>query len=142
VATIIGDRHATERMRLIRLLAATAGIKPALAKLRQADGRPPKKETGLGDSRNVERIREILRMQFDAAAADTGDPTKISILRELSATTADIPDAIIEAYWEIFAGLRDTELEYEMLRGIGIFWWPESATKFVERFISVSTGGD
>jgi hypothetical protein len=129
-------------MRLIRLLAATAGIKPARAKFQQGVERPPKRETGLDDSRNVERIREILRMQFDAAAADTGDPTKISILRELSATTADIPDAIIEAYWEIFAGLRDAELEYEMLRGIGIFWWPESATQFVERFISVSTGGD
>jgi hypothetical protein len=37
--------------------------------------------------------------------------------------------------------LRDAELEHEMLRGIGISWWPESATKFVERFISVSTGG-
>jgi len=96
----------------------------------------------LGDSRNIERFREVLRMQFDAAAADSRDPTNISILRELSATTADIPDATIEAYWEIFAGLRDAELYYEMLRGIGIFWWPESATKFIERFISVSTGGD
>jgi hypothetical protein len=43
IVTIIGDRHATERTRLIRLLAATAGINPALVKLRQADERPPKK---------------------------------------------------------------------------------------------------
>jgi hypothetical protein len=114
-----------------------------LATLRQADGWSSKKGyQALGDSRNIEQIREILRMQFDAAAADAADPTRISILRELSATTSDIPAAMIEAYWEIFEGLRDTELEHEMLRGIGTFWWPESATNFVERFISISTGGD
>lgn len=80
-------------------------------------------------------------MQFEAAATDTRDLTKIAILRELSATTAEIPDAMIEAYWEIFEGLRDTELEYEMLRGIGISFWPESASNFIEKFISISTGG-
>ncbi|KJC53649.1 hypothetical protein UP10_41940 [Bradyrhizobium sp. LTSPM299] len=99
-------------------------------------------ETRVGDGINVEQIREILRMQFEAAATDTRDPTKITILRELSTTTADIPDAMIQAYWEIFEGLRDTELEHEMLRGIGISFWPESASDFVERFISISTGGD
>lgn len=99
-------------------------------------------ETRVGDGSNVEQIREILRMQFEAAATDSRDPTKTMILRELSATTADIPDATVEAYWEIFEGLRDTELEQQMIRGIGIFYWPESAAKFVERFISISTGGE
>jgi hypothetical protein len=99
-------------------------------------------ETKAGDGKNVEQIREILRMQFEAAATGTSDPTQIRILRELSATTADIPVATIEAYWELFEGMRDTELEYEMLRGIGIFCWPQSASDFIERFISRSTGGD
>jgi hypothetical protein len=93
------------------------------------------------DTRRVEEIREILRMQFDGAAAHAADPTRVSMLQEMSATTADIPATMIDAYWEIFEDLRDGELEHEMLRGIGISWWPESATKFVERFISVSTGG-
>ena len=93
------------------------------------------------DTRRAEQIREILRMQFDGAAEHAADATRVSILHELSATTADIPAAMIDAYWEIFEDLRDAELEHEMLRGIGISWWPESATKFVERFISVSTGG-
>jgi hypothetical protein len=104
-------------------------------------GLPKKGKQVLCDSRNVESVREILRMQFDTAAASTSDPTKISILRELSETTSDIPDAMIEAYREIFESFRDAELEHEMLRGIGISWWPESATNFVARFISVSTGG-
>ena len=93
------------------------------------------------DTRRAEQIREILRMQFDGAAEHAADSTRVSILHELSATTTDIPAAMIDAYWEIFEDLRDAELEHEMLRGIGISWWPESATKFVERFISVSTGG-
>jgi hypothetical protein len=78
------------------------------------------------DTRSVEQIREILRMQFDGAAAHAADPTRLSILQELSATTADIPATMIEAYWEIFEDLRDAELAREMLRGIGISWWPET----------------
>jgi hypothetical protein len=103
---------------------------------------PPRMEPTVGPGRNIGEIREILRMQFEAAATGTEDPTRAMILRELSATTVDIPDVMIEAYWEIFEGLRDNELEYEMLRGIGIYYWPESASHFIRKFISISTGGE
>jgi hypothetical protein len=99
-------------------------------------------EERTGNSTNVKEIREILRFQFEAAASTSGDSTKVNILRELSATTEDVPDALIKAYWEIFEAMRDKELEYELLRDIGVFYWPESATNFVRKFISISTGGD
>jgi hypothetical protein len=80
-------------------------------------------------------------MQFDGAAAGTADPVRVSIFQTLSATTGEIPGALINAYSELFEDLRDSELYYEMLGRIGISWWPGSATSFVEGFITLSTGG-
>jgi hypothetical protein len=98
-------------------------------------------EPNVEDKKNVGKIREILRMQFEAAATETEDPTRMMILRELSATATDVPDMLIQAYWEIFEGLPDSELKFEMIRGIGISYWPESASHFIKKFISLSTGG-
>jgi hypothetical protein len=38
--------------------------------------------------------------------------------------------------------LEDSETEQAMLVRVGVSWWPENATMFVEKFISISSGGD
>jgi hypothetical protein len=92
------------------------------------------------DTKNAAIIREVLRHQFDGAAETATNPAISDLFAKLSATTTEIPAALIDAYSEFFEDLLDSEREQEMMKSIGVSWWPESATRFVEKFIALSSG--
>jgi hypothetical protein len=113
---------------------ATAG-KPTKRKFEQGSG-------PMNDSRNAQEIRDILRGQFDAVAEHARDPATSALFSKLAETTSDIPGALADAYSEFFDDMQDSERELAMMDRIGVSWWPENATKFLEAFISVSSGGE
>jgi hypothetical protein len=94
----------------------------------------------MNDSRNAEQIRDILRGQFNAAAGFARDPATAAHFSKLAETASGIPAALADAYSEFFEDIQDSEIERAMMARVGVSWWPENATVFVEKFISISSG--
>jgi hypothetical protein len=93
------------------------------------------------DTRNAAQLREMLRIQFEEAAGIASDPATSALFAKLAATTNDIPAATLDTYSELFEDFTGSEIEREMMGSVGVSWWPKSARGFVEKFISISTGG-
>jgi hypothetical protein len=84
---------------------------------------------------------EILRHDFENALEHCRNPAGIDCLKTLIQTAEQIPADIFDIYIELFEELPDTELHQEMLIEVREGWWlPQTATEFVERFISRTTG--
>jgi len=84
---------------------------------------------------------EILRCDFEDTADRTSDPSSKACFAQLISTVADIPTELLDAYMELFEGLTDSEAHQELLDEIRQgFWFPQSATEFVQRFIAKETG--
>jgi hypothetical protein len=84
---------------------------------------------------------EILCCDFGDAADRTSDPSSKACFAQLISTVADIPTELLDAYMELFEGLTDSETHQELLDEIRQgFWFPQSATEFVQRFIARETG--
>jgi hypothetical protein len=84
---------------------------------------------------------EILCCDFGDAADRTSDPSSKACFAQLISTVADIPTELLDAYMELFEGLTDSESHQELLDEIRQgFWFPQSATEFVQRFIAKETG--
>jgi hypothetical protein len=64
------------------------------------------------------------------------------ILDRLAATVADIPPDVLEAYYELFDDVRDTEVEQEMLKQVGFSSAPRNAEQFVRDFIESRTSSN
>jgi hypothetical protein len=60
---------------------------------------------------------------------------------KLAASTADMDQTVLQAYWELFEDLPDSEQHREMMRDVGFHWWPESADEFCRRYFAERTGG-
>jgi hypothetical protein len=84
---------------------------------------------------------ELLRLAFENALERNRDAASIACLKTLIQTADQIPADIFDIYVELFEELPDTELHQEMLTEVreGL-WLPKTATEFVERFISRTTG--
>ena len=93
-------------------------------------------------SKNAAQIRDILREQFDAESSRASDPSVAAPFLELARTADDIPDVLADAYSELFDDLYSSEIEMKMTWQMGIQWWPNNATAYVEKFISRASGGE
>jgi len=70
------------------------------------------------------------------------DPSVAALFAELARTADNIPDALADAYSELFDDLYSSEIEMKMTWQMGIQWWPKNATAYVEKFISRASGGE
>jgi hypothetical protein len=84
---------------------------------------------------------DVLVLEFENAMERCRDPASITCLKTLIQTVHQVPADIFDIYVELFEELPDTELHQEMLTEVREgSWLPETATEFVERFISRTTG--
>lgn len=89
----------------------------------------------------AESHTELLRLEFQNVLERSRDPASIACLKTLIQTADQIPADIFDIYTELFEELPDTELHQEMLTEVRDgCWLPKTATEFVERFISRTTG--
>ena len=92
---------------------------------------------------NAEFIREIIQTQFESEAefAQSKQNTeRARVLTHLAQTAKDIDTDILDAYSELFESMQDSEVEQELLGDIGVFWFPKTASEFVQGFIAKSSG--
>jgi len=95
----------------------------------------PKAET------EAESQAKVLKLDFENALERSQNPAGVACLKALIQTVDQVPAEISDIYTELFEELPDAELHQAMLTEIREGWWlPKTATEFVERFISRTTG--
>ncbi|WP_426411452.1 hypothetical protein [Bradyrhizobium ganzhouense] len=91
------------------------------------------------DARHQEKIRELLRLEFECAADSAlskGNLTAARILRKLARTTRDVEVDVLYAYAQLLDDISGPPVASDELRQIGVEWFPKSAVEYVERLAS------
>lgn len=91
------------------------------------------------DTRHQEKIRELLRLEFECAADSSlskGNLTAARILRKLARTTRDVEVNVLYAYAQLLDDISGPPVASDELRQIGVAWFPKSAVEYVERLAS------
>ena len=87
--------------------------------------------------------REILRLDFENTLEHSRGAEATASLKSLIETVDQIPTEIFDIFTELVEELPDSELLQDMLGKVSEGrWLPKTATEFVERCISRTTGAD
>ena len=87
--------------------------------------------------------REILRLDFENTLEHSRGVEATASLKSLIETVDQIPTEIFDVFTELVEELPDSELLQDMLGRVSEGrWLPKTATEFVERFISRTTGAE
>jgi hypothetical protein len=87
--------------------------------------------------------REILRLDFENTLEHSRGAEATASLKSLIETVDQIPTEIFDIFTELVEELPDSELLQDMLGKVSEGrWLPKTATEFVERFISRTTGAE
>jgi hypothetical protein len=86
---------------------------------------------------------QILALDFEAALEQTEDAKVVACLKNLIETVNQVQPEILETCFELFEDLTDSEQHLKLLDEVRRGWWfPETATEFVQRFIAKQTQGE
>lgn len=80
------------------------------------------------------RIAEWRRQKAAEHPDDHRDAQAAMVLDRLASSVDEIKDHDFEAYNELLEG--NTELQADLLMGVGFGWWPKSAEEFIETYIA------
>lgn len=91
------------------------------------------------DYRHQEKIRLLLRLEFECAADSSlkkGNLTAAKILSKLAKTTRDVEVNVLYAYAQLLDDITSPATSSDELRQIGSGWFPKNAAEYVERLVS------
>ncbi len=90
------------------------------------------------------KFEALAEWRHDVAVEHPGDARNldaVKIFERLAETAKDIEPKVLDAYVELFEDASQGERESKLEREVGFYWFPESASEFVARFIGEETGG-
>jgi hypothetical protein len=91
------------------------------------------------DQQSREKIRELLRLEFECAAdasLRTGNLIAARILSQLARTTSDVEVNVLCVYAQLLDDITLPPAASDQLRQIGSCWFPQTAAEYVERLSS------
>lgn len=95
--------------------------------------------SAVADHRDREKIRELLRLEFECAADSSlrkGNLTAAKILRKLARTTWNVEVNVLYVYAQLLDDISAPPKSSDELRRIGVEWFPRNAAEYIERLAS------
>lgn len=92
------------------------------------------------DHRHPERLREVLRLEFECAAdysLKKGNLTAAKILWKLAGTTQQVEVGVLYAYAQLLDDIASPPVASDALRQIGSGWFPKTAAEYVDKLVLV-----
>ncbi len=101
---------------------------------------PHEAPTTAADHRHPEKIRLILRLEFECAAEcflKEGNLTAARSLWNLAKTTQNVEVRVLYAYAQLLDDIASPPVSSDPLRQIGSSWSPGTVAEYVEKLVSV-----